>query len=91
MHSSSGGNRFMYTSGNTFIKKIKPFVCKYISMPPEYIKKDCKTSCFMICLPSVIDELEPFHQELHQTFTLRGSVVQHKQGILCYYGCYDIK
>ena len=62
MHSSSGVNRFMYTSGNTFIKKIKLFVCNYISMPPENIKKDCKTSCLMICLPSVIDELEPFHQ-----------------------------
>ena len=23
----------MYTSGSTFIKKIKPFVCHYISMP----------------------------------------------------------
>ena len=23
----------MYTSGSTFIKKIKPFVCYYISMP----------------------------------------------------------
>ena len=23
----------MYTSGSTFIKKIKPFVCHYIGMP----------------------------------------------------------
>ena len=28
----------MYTSGSTFIKKIKPFVCHYISMPWQYIK-----------------------------------------------------
>ena len=40
----------------------------------------------------VIDKLGPFHQQLHQTSTLRGSIVQHKQGIqLCSGSCYDIK
>ena len=41
-------------SGSTFIKKIKPFVCHYVSMPRQYIKKqDCKTNCFIIRHPSV--------------------------------------
>ena len=36
----------------------------------------------------VIDELGPFHIELHQTSTLRGSIIQHKHGIqLCYGVC----
>ena len=44
----------MYTSGSTFIKKIKPFICHYISMPRKYIKiQDCKTNCFIIAPPSV--------------------------------------
>ena len=29
----------MYTSRSTFIKKIKPFVCHYITMPQQYLKK----------------------------------------------------
>ena len=44
----------MYISGSTFIKKIKPFVCHYVSMPQYYIKKqDGKTNCFIIGPPSV--------------------------------------
>ena len=40
----------------------------------------------------VIDELGPFPQQLHQTSTPRGSIIQHKQGIQLYYGgCYDTK
>ena len=42
-------------------------------------------------LSTVIDEFGPFQQELHQTSTLRGSIIQYKQGILCYDGCYDTK
>ena len=44
----------MYTSGSTFIKKIKPLVCHYISMSRWYIERqDCKTNCFIIGPPSV--------------------------------------
>ena len=33
-----------------------------------------------------------FTSVTYQTFTLRGSIIQYKQGIqLCYGGCYDTK
>ena len=77
----------MHTSSSTFIKKIKPFVCRYISMPLSYITKTrlqdrLLRHQFSQCrLLIVIDELGPFHQQLYHTPSLKGPIIQHKQRI----------
>ena len=96
VHSSSCGNRCTHLTAH-LSERLNPL--SVIILVATVIRKKRRLQYKLLhhrssyCrLLIVIDELDPFHQQLHQTFTLRKSIAQLKQEIqLCYGGCYDIK
>ena len=95
VHSSSCGNRCTHLPVHSSKRSTLCLsLYQYASVIHEKRLQDkllhhCSSQCRLLI---VIDELDPFHQKLHHMSTLRGSIVQHKQGIqLRYGGCYEIK